>query len=55
MPISVLFPDKGPLLVRAGGAGGSDFLGLGASRGRPAQPMLLSPEPHTACKTTLKL
>lgn len=48
MPMSLLVPDKGPLLVRVGAAGGSGFFGLGASRGRPDHPMLLSPEPHTA-------
>ena len=51
MPPSVLFPDRGPLLVRVGDAGGSDFLGLGASRGRPDHPMLLSPEPHATYKS----
>ena len=50
-PLSMLIPDKGPLLVRAGDVGWSGFFDLGASRGRPDQPMLLSPEPHTACTT----
>ena len=44
--MSMLFPDKGPLLVRVGDAGGSGFLGLGASRGRPDHPILLSPGTH---------
>ena len=51
MPLSLLAPDKGPLLVRVGDAGGSGFFGLEASRGRPDQPMLLSPE--TTCSKAL--